>query len=63
MWTALIILASFGAGSGEIYTYPDAYERGDGLGAAVNEEALAALWKARSPARHLSPVSLLWIYM
>lgn len=43
MWATIIILASFGAASEDIYVYPDAYEHGDGLGAAVNEEALAKL--------------------
>lgn len=43
IWAALIAMASFGAASDEIYVYPDEYEHGDGLGATVNEEALAAL--------------------
>lgn len=48
MWATLIALASFGAASGDIYIYPDVYEHGDGLGDAVNEEALAALLKANT---------------
>ncbi len=48
MWTALIIIASLGAASDDIYIYPDVYEHGDGLGASVNEEALAALLKANT---------------
>jgi hypothetical protein len=43
MWATLIALASFGAASGDIYIYPDVYEHGDGLGATVNDEALAKL--------------------
>jgi tetratricopeptide (TPR) repeat protein len=43
IWAALIAMASFGASSDEIYVYPDVYEHGHGLGATVNEEALAKL--------------------
>jgi len=43
MWATLIVLASLGAAPEEIYIYPDVYEHGEGLGAAVNEEALAKL--------------------
>lgn len=43
MWATLIVLASLGAASADIYVYPDAYEHGDGLGATVNEEALETL--------------------
>ncbi len=48
MWTALIIIASLGAALDDIYIYPDDYEHGDGLGATVNEDALAKLIEDQS---------------
>ena len=43
MWGQLLVAASILLGADEIYMYPEAYEHGDGLGATVNEAALATL--------------------
>lgn len=48
MMSYIIVALAATMTAGDFYMYPEAYEHGDGLGASVNEEAVAELLRMHS---------------